>query len=94
MPRGGDLSLASLWSGLGSLRRIGIIPRKRLDAISAIYFGLIVGLFLAYVGGLALTPFLMITDPEKLNQVQPGRPTDPRPHAVLHLHQPLDADAG
>ena len=31
-------------------------PRKRLDAISAVYFGLIVGLFLAYVASLALTP--------------------------------------
>jgi len=31
-------------------------PRKRLDTISAVYFGLIVGLFLAYVAGLALTP--------------------------------------
>jgi uncharacterized protein YacL len=30
--------------------------RKRLDAITAVYFGLIVGLFLAYVIGLALTP--------------------------------------
>ena len=48
-----------------------IISRKRLDAISALYFGLIVGLFLAYVGGLALTPFLMITDPEKLDRVRP-----------------------
>jgi len=34
------------------------IPRKPLDVISAVYFGLIVGLFLAYVAGLALTPIL------------------------------------
>jgi len=34
------------------------IPRKQLDVISAVYFGLIVGLFLAYVAGLALTPLL------------------------------------
>jgi uncharacterized protein YacL len=46
------------------------ISRKRLDAISAIYFGLIVGLFLAYVGGLALTPFLMISDPDLLAHVK------------------------
>jgi len=32
------------------------VPRKQLDAISAVYFGLIVGLFLSYVAGLALTP--------------------------------------
>jgi uncharacterized protein YacL len=32
------------------------IPQKPLDTISAVYFGMIVGLFLAYVAGLALTP--------------------------------------
>lgn len=32
------------------------VPRKQLDAITAVYFGLIVGLFLTYVVGLALTP--------------------------------------
>ncbi len=32
------------------------MPRKQLDSISAVYFGLIVGLFLSYVAGLALTP--------------------------------------
>lgn len=31
-------------------------PRKRLETITAVYFGLIVGLFLAYVVRLALTP--------------------------------------
>lgn len=31
-------------------------PRKKLDTISAVYFGLIVGLFLAYVAGLAISP--------------------------------------
>ena len=31
-------------------------PRKRLETITAVYFGLIIGLFLAYVGRLALTP--------------------------------------
>jgi uncharacterized protein YacL len=31
-------------------------PQKHLDAISAVYFGLIIGLFLAYVANLALTP--------------------------------------
>lgn len=33
-------------------------PRKKLDTITAVYFGLIVGLFLAYVARLALTPVL------------------------------------
>ncbi len=57
--------------GIGIVGADCLVGRKRLDAISALYFGLIVGLFLAYVGGLALTPFLMITDPEKLDQVRP-----------------------
>jgi len=34
------------------------LPRKRLDTISAVYFGMIVGLFLTYVMRLALTPVL------------------------------------
>ena len=48
---GGVLLLA-----LGVIALDVAIPRKRLDTISAVYFGLIVGLFLAYVVGLALTP--------------------------------------
>jgi len=35
-------------------------PRKRLDTITAVYFGLIVGLFLAYVARLALTPIFPV----------------------------------
>lgn len=37
------------------------IRRKQLDAISAVYFGLIIGLFLAYVLGLALNPLFPST---------------------------------
>ena len=33
-----------------------LLPRKPLDIISSVYFGLIVGLFLTYIGGLALAP--------------------------------------
>lgn len=36
------------------------LRRKHLDTISAVYFGLIVGLFLAYIAGLALTPVLPV----------------------------------
>ncbi len=39
------------------------IRRKRLDVISAVYFGMIVGLFMAYVASLALTPLF----PEETN---------------------------
>ncbi len=35
------------------------VVQKRLDTISAVYFGLIVGLFLAYVANLALTPLFI-----------------------------------
>jgi uncharacterized protein YacL len=35
-----------------------LLPRKRLDIISSVYFGLIVGLFLTYVAHLALGPAL------------------------------------
>jgi uncharacterized protein YacL len=34
------------------------VPRKRLDVISAVYFGALVGLFLTYVIGVAMTPLL------------------------------------
>jgi uncharacterized protein YacL len=33
-----------------------LFPRKRLDIITCVYFGIIVGLFLTYVVGIALTP--------------------------------------
>jgi uncharacterized protein YacL len=35
-----------------------VVPRKRLDTISAVYFGLIVGIFLTYIVSIALTPLL------------------------------------
>lgn len=34
------------------------VPRKRLDTISAVYFGVLIGILLAFVVSLALTPFL------------------------------------
>ena len=60
------------WAILGgvlvlSLAVIGVdmaIPRKPLDTISAVYFGLIVGLFLAYVLGLALSPLFAAVTPK------------------------------
>ncbi len=38
------------------------IRRKRLDTITAVYFGTIIGLFLTYVFQLALTPLLPLED--------------------------------
>ncbi len=34
------------------------VPRKRLDTISAVYFGLVVGIFLTYIVSIALSPLL------------------------------------
>ncbi|MGH7137431.1 MAG: PIN/TRAM domain-containing protein, partial [Pirellulales bacterium] len=39
-----------------------LLPRKRLDIISSVYFGLIVGLFLTYVARLALAPAMPLND--------------------------------
>ncbi|MDA7977354.1 MAG: PIN/TRAM domain-containing protein [Pirellulales bacterium] len=36
------------------------VRKKRIDTISSVYFGLIVGLFLTYVAGLVLSPFMEI----------------------------------
>ena len=46
---------------LGALSIIGIdsfFKRKRIDTISAVYFGLLIGLLLTYIFGIALTPLL------------------------------------
>jgi len=49
-----------------------LIPRKPLEIISSVYFGLIVGLFLSYVAGLALTPVFesLQTEEQVRNVVQ------------------------
>jgi uncharacterized protein YacL len=49
----GTLALAG-----GVLAADVLIPRKPIDLISAVYFGLVVGLFLTYVVMLVLTPLL------------------------------------
>lgn len=45
---------ADVWTG-----------RKKLDTITAVYFGLLIGLFLTYVLGIALSPILPSPDAEK-----------------------------
>jgi len=49
----GVIAIAAIVVGADMLFR-----KKRLDAISAVYFGLIVGVFLTYVVSIALTPML------------------------------------
>ena len=43
-----------------------LVRRKRLDIMTSVYFGLIVGLFLAYIVGLALTPLLPNLEPDNI----------------------------
>ena len=60
------------WAGFFSVMGLAIVViigdavvrRKRLDTISAVYFGLSIGLFLTYVLMLALSPIL--TDPQSV----------------------------
>jgi len=71
VPKGSPWAAWGIFGGvvLLSLGVIGVdvaVRRKRLDIISAVYFGLIVGLFLSYVVSLALTPWLQ--DDAKVRQ--------------------------
>ena len=60
---GGLLSLA------GGVVAIDLgIRRKRLDVISSVYFGLIVGMFLAYIAQLVIKPLV----PASIDGNQPG----------------------
>jgi uncharacterized protein YacL len=47
-----------------------LIPRKRLQTITAVYFGLIVGMFLTYVVRLALDPLLSDTKSFSVQWIQ------------------------
>jgi uncharacterized protein YacL len=48
-----------------------LFRRKRLETITAVYFGLIVGLFMTYILGLAMIPLMPLSISEKLrNPIQ------------------------
>ena len=50
---------------VGAVFLIGLdvlVQKKRIDLITSIYFGLLIGLFLTYIIGLALTPILLDID--------------------------------
>jgi uncharacterized protein YacL len=54
---------------LGVIAVDALVPRKRIDTITAVYFGVIVGLFLTYVVGIALTPVLTDAQREPIQLV-------------------------
>jgi uncharacterized protein YacL len=56
---GGTMALA-----LGIIALDMAVRRKRLDVITAVYFGLLVGLLMTFILGLALTP-LQLTDKQR-----------------------------
>jgi uncharacterized protein YacL len=68
------------WAVLGGIIATAIvvvildiaIPRKQLDTISAVYFGLVVGLFLTYVIGLALEGLVIREDVARVLRVVLG----------------------
>ena len=66
------------------------IRRKRLDTITAVYFGMIIGLFLTYVFSFALGPCLPRRT-TKLVDLAAARPGNDR---LLHVHQRAAADQG
>ncbi len=66
-----------LWFSLGSILIIAgdiLIRKKRIDLISSVYFGLLVGLFLTYIVGLALTPIFQAYFEDGLQAARQIRP--------------------
>jgi uncharacterized protein YacL len=65
-----DVNRSAIWVifgifVLGSVATIVadlLIPNKRIDMISSVYFGLVVGLFLTYVINVALTPLFNLSN--------------------------------
>jgi hypothetical protein len=64
--------LGVLLVAVGVLVADSSIRRKKLDAITAVYFGLFIGLVLTYVFRIALTPFLTGASQDVINWMQLG----------------------
>jgi uncharacterized protein YacL len=62
---GGVMLLALAVIGVDAL-----FPAKRIDTITAVYFGLLIGLFLTYVVGIALIPFFRNDRPQVQQAIQ------------------------
>ncbi len=68
-PEWSPFAVVALVLGLAgaSIAIDALIPRKRIETITAVYFGVLIGLFLTYIVGIALTPIL---DEKYLSPVQ------------------------
>lgn len=63
-------------------------PRKRIDTISSIYFGVLIGVLLTYVLSIALAPLLQRSFNAPVIQLVIAL------HSVLPVHQRAAADQG
>jgi uncharacterized protein YacL len=64
--------LGVLLAAIGVLAADSSIRRKKLDTITAVYFGMFIGLVLTYVFRIALTPFLDRVSDDIVNWIQLG----------------------
>jgi len=56
------------FAAIGVITADVAIKNKRVDTISAVYFGLVVGLFITYVAKFALTPVLMMIETDQIRE--------------------------
>ena len=47
-----------------------VIPRKRIEVITCVYFGIVIGLTLTYFATIAMEPFLLNQDPKYKSIIQ------------------------
>jgi len=67
--------LGMIWVALGVIGIDVLVPRKRIDTISCVYFGLVVGLFLTYIIGFALAPLMESMGDKLLEGLEPRERT-------------------
>jgi hypothetical protein len=64
----------AVMAGAGIILAIDIlVPRKRIELISSVYFGVVVALFLTYVLGLAFAPLYELSGPSNRSYVDIAR---------------------
>jgi len=72
-----------------------MLPKKPIELISAVYFGLVVGIFLTYVLMLMLTPLLPNVEEGHWAVIfRQSVPLDDRHGRLLFVRQPADSNQG